>query len=113
MGGWAWQGEASREGCWKVKGEPYAAGSKRSGEVAEKPSLQGQGDLQTGGNQAAQPSFKGTGRRKSQRHRGASVHFELLLRKRLKMAEGQVGHGQPPVLHSFKSAKYLPGSPTK
>ena len=122
MGGWAWQGEASREGCWKVKGEPYAAGSKRSGEVAEKPSLQGQGDFQTGGNQAAQPSLKGTGWSSGQRLSVASEHFEplllehpaeFLLRKRLKMAEGQVGHGQPPILHLFKIAKYLPGSSIK
>jgi hypothetical protein len=32
-----------------------------------------------------------------------------LLGKRPELAEGQVRHGQPRVLHPFQSAKYLPG----
>jgi len=107
---------------WKAKEKTDAVSGERSGEVAEKPFLQGQGDLQAGGNQAVQPSFKGGEWSSVQRHGVASVHFkllplepsaELLLRKRLKVTEGQVGHGPPPALHSFKSAKYLPGSPSK
>lgn len=50
------------------------------------------------------------------------MHFELLLLekpmkflpgKRSELAQGQVGHGRPRVLHPFKSAKDLPGRPTK
>jgi hypothetical protein len=49
------------------------------------------------------------------------MHFELFLLeqpiefflgKTPELAEGQVGHGQPRVLHSFRSAKYLPGRST-
>jgi len=105
-----------------VKEKTFAVESERLSEVSEKPSPQGQGDVQIGGNQPVQPSCRGTVWRSSQRYGVAPVHFQLLLlehsaefllRKRLKMAEGQVGHGQPPVLLLFKNAKYLPLSSTK
>lgn len=122
MGKRAWQGGIPREKPQEVRVRTCAGGAGRLGEVAEKPSLQGQGDVQTEGNQAAQPCCKGAERSIGQRREVASVHLkiflfepsaEFLLRKRFKMAESQVGHGQPPVTHRSNNAKYLPGSPTR
>ena len=93
------------------KGETYGSESERLGEVPEKLSLQGYGQSQAGGKRAAQPRGEGTASRISQMPGLTSKHFKLFLPeqlieflfgKRLKLAEGQVRHGPPRVLHAYK-----------
>jgi len=104
-------------GYRKVMGKIVLLGARPDRTIRKEFSLQGQGDLQVGGNQSERACGRRTGAMTGSPPGVTSAHFglflleqsmEFSLGKRPELAEGQVCHGQPLVFHSFESAKYLP-----